>query len=327
MQNNVLLQPLLYILGVTMKRRVRIFIFLLGLLVVIGGGYAGYSYFNPATPATVAPHSTKNTVQYKPKIQLVALGDSLTQGVGDQQKKGGYVSLIKQKIEKKDHTKVVTNNFGVAGDRSDQILKRLNEQATVQKKVKAADVIVMTVGGNDLMQTLQKNMFVSSEKKFQLQMDTASKAYANKLNQLFTNVRKYNPDAPIFLFSVYNPFYVYFANMSSITTAVAGWNQDTKQTLADYGPAYFVDINNLMSYGQYTTQQQRQKLVQQAKAANSSSVNQKEVTQIMSEKNHNLNKYISTDDNFHPNHQGYEKMTNQLFKEMQNHRSWLEKGK
>lgn len=325
MQNIVLLQPLLYILGVTMKRGVKIFIFMLGLLVVIGGGYIGYNYFK--SPAPVTKHSSKNRVEHKKKIHLVALGDSLTQGVGDQQKKGGYVSLIKQKIEKKDYTTVVTNNFGVAGDRSDQILKRLNEQPAVQRKVKSADVIVMTVGGNDLMQTLQKNLFVNSQSKFQLQMNTASKTYANKLNQLFTTIRKYNPNAPIFLFSVYNPFYVYFANMSSITTAVASWNQDTKNTLADYGPAYFVDINNLMSHGQYTTQQQQKKLVQQANAANSSSVDQKEVTQIMGEKNHNLNKYISTDDNFHPNHQGYEKMTNQLFKEMQIHHNWLEKGK
>lgn len=84
------------------------------------------------------------------------MGDSLTQGVGDQQKKGGYVSIIKQKVEKQDNTKVITSNFGVAGDRSDQILKRLNDQSNVQQKLKSADVIVMTVGGNDLMQTLEK---------------------------------------------------------------------------------------------------------------------------------------------------------------------------
>ncbi|WP_054725778.1 hypothetical protein [Paucilactobacillus hokkaidonensis] len=89
-------------------------------------------------------------------------------------------------------------------------------------------------------------------------MGIASKKYDNKLNDLFTTVRKYNSNAPIFLFSVYNPFYVYFANMSSITTSVSNWNKDTKTTLAGYGPAYFVDVNNLMSHGQYTTQTQQQ---------------------------------------------------------------------
>ena len=34
------------------------------------------------------------------KIKLVGLGDSLTYGVGDQTNKGGYVHLIKEKIEK-----------------------------------------------------------------------------------------------------------------------------------------------------------------------------------------------------------------------------------
>ncbi|BAP85669.1 GDSL family lipase [Paucilactobacillus hokkaidonensis JCM 18461] len=309
-----------------MKRGVKIIIFIIGLLILAGGAYGGYHYFtSQSTPSEKT--STTKKVQHKKEVHIVALGDSLTQGVGDQQKKGGYVSIIKQKVEKQDNTKVITSNFGVAGDRSDQILKRLNDQSNVQQKLKSADVIVMTVGGNDLMQTLEKNLFVSSQTKFETQMGIASKKYDNKLNDLFTTVRKYNSNAPIFLFSVYNPFYVYFANMSSITTSVSNWNKDTKTTLAGYGPAYFVDVNNLMSHGQYTTQTQQQKLVQQANAANSSSVNQKEITQIMSKKNQNLNKYISTADNFHPNHQGYEKMADKLFKEMQIHQNWLEKGK
>ena len=45
------------------------------------------------------------------KIKLVGLGDSLTYGVGDQTNKGGYVHLIKEKIEKKESIKVVTKNY------------------------------------------------------------------------------------------------------------------------------------------------------------------------------------------------------------------------
>lgn len=309
-----------------MKRSRKFIVFVVGLVILLGGIYGGYRYFMGQSDSVAHRTTTKKTA-HKKKIQLVALGDSLTQGVGDQKKQGGYVSLIKQKIEKQDHTTVVTSNYGVAGDRSDQILKRLNEHPAMQKKLKSADVIVMTVGGNDLLQTLQKNLFVGSQSKFESNVNTASKTYAAKLDKLFSNVRKYNTNAPIFLFSVYNPFYVYFANMSSITTAVSNWNQDTKQALSGYGPAYFVNVNNLMSHGQYTTKAQQQKLVKQAKAANNSSVSQAEVTQIMSEKDHNLNEYISTADNFHPNHKGYEKMTDSLFKVMQTHQSWLEKGK
>ena len=84
----------------------------------------------------------------KTTLRLVAIGDSLTYGVGDQANDGGYVGQIKARLQQHlPKTKVATSNYGVSGDRSDQILKRLQSQSQMQVDLRKADVIVMTVGG------------------------------------------------------------------------------------------------------------------------------------------------------------------------------------
>ena len=77
-----------------------------------------------------------------------------------------------------------------------------------------------------------------------------------------------------------------------------------------------------MSWGQYKTTAQRQQLVQKEEQANQGKVTQGRVINIMKNKDHNLNEYISTEDNFHPNHRGYQQMANRLFKVMNKHNSW-----
>ena len=122
--------------------------------------------------------------------------------------------------------------------------------------------------------------------------------------------------------SIYNPFYTYFPDVTIINKSINQWNQTTQDTMNNYKSMYFVNINKLMSYGQYQTKSQQQQLVKEEEKANQGQVSQKRVIEIMNHKDKNLNKYISTEDNFHPNHTGYVKIADQLFKVMQKHDSW-----
>lgn len=255
----------------------------------------------------------------KPTVHLVAIGDSLTYGQGNEEHHGGYVGLIKPKLEHHYGNKVETVNYGVSGDRSDQIHKRINQQPQIRKDLRAADVITMTVGGNDLMQNLEKVVLENSTKKANHQLDQAGVTYHQKLASLLQAIRKQNHHAPIFVISIYDPVYTYFPTTKIITNSMTKWDRITKSTIRSFGPAYFVDINHTMSYGQYNTKAKRAKLIHAAQKSNSSMASQKQVEQIVSHRDHNLNKYISTADNFHPNHRGYEQMTNHLYRVMRNH--------
>lgn len=257
-------------------------------------------------------------------VRLVALGDSLTYGVGDQKKQGGYVSQIKTKLEAKNNVKVKTANFGVSGNRSDQIEKRLKTQTKFQTKLKNADVIVMTVGGNDLFQKLQQEMFVSSTQTVNQDMAKALTTYQTKLTSLMHEIRHYNSKSPIFLYSIYNPVYVYFANVSLISKSVAQLNQVDQSVIKADGNTYFVDINHALSDGQYTTKAKRQKLLDKTKKVNQSSLDLSQYNEVLNGQGKSANVYISNADHFHPNHKGYGIMTNHLYRVMMDHKKQWE---
>ena len=70
-----------------------------------------------STSTTTVPTTIQENEQeqIKPRdLHVVALGDSLTKGVGDG--KGGYVTFIKQYLEQReDVNKVFVQNFGKRG--------------------------------------------------------------------------------------------------------------------------------------------------------------------------------------------------------------------
>lgn len=301
-----------------MKKRLLV---LIGIIVVIFLGFFGWQAINQRVvtkPTSIRqPHYVE-----KKTVSLVAIGDSLTYGQGDEDKNGGYVSLVKRRIENHYRkTTVKTANYGVSGDRSDQILARLNGQKKIRQDLKHADVITMTVGGNDLMQNLEKDA-LSSPKTVDKDVAKAQTTYRQHLNKLFKSIRQQNPQAPIFVMSIYNPFYVYFPNASTINDSITKWNQTTQGVMSDYSKMYFVNIDQLMSYGQYKTTAARRHLLNEEKAANQGKTSQQQILTIMGKKDHNINAYISTEDNFHPNHRGYQMISKKLFHVMQEHDSW-----
>lgn len=255
------------------------------------------------------------TVPHKKKIfKLVSLGDSLTQGVGDETNKGGFVSLITEKINTDKNMKVTASNFGLSGDRSDQIYSRLKKQPKMQKTLKKANVITLTVGGNDLLQVIQKNILSNDADKLNKAIDTEKMTYTTNLNDLFKEIRKYNNSAPIYVIGVYNPFYVYFPEMNSMKTIVKSWNNATNKAVKDDKNSYFVSVDKQLSEGQYYGKTSKlTKTLSSSDLSDLSGFNLESVLQEKDEKNN----YISITDHFHPNKKGYKKMTDLLFKSMQ----------
>ncbi|VDG30770.1 ethanolamine utilization protein EutQ [Lactobacillus sp.] [Lactiplantibacillus mudanjiangensis] len=295
--------------------------------IIAGGVFWGLNHVLHPSSSSESTSSSKTASQttktsHKQKISLVAVGDSLTEGVGDETE-GGYVGQIKDILTKKQNLKVSTTNAGKSGDRSDQILARINKSKTLQKKIAAADVLTVTVGGNDLLQTLEGALTSNNTAKNNTTVAKAQTTYAAKLTKLFNKLRQLNPNASMFVFSIYNPIYVNFPNVTAISKYVSQWNDQTQTTLGNYKKAYFMDINTVMSHGQYRTATQIAKL---KKASNSTSLtNLSSASQITAavgaeSKDNNL---ISNSDNFHPNKKGYHIFSTKLYHTMMAHDSWL----
>lgn len=181
----------------------------------------------------------------KPTLNYVALGDSLTEGVGDSTKQGGFVPLLAQAITHQHGYQVTVKNFGIGGNTSGQILKRLKKDRELQASLAEADVMTLTVGGNNIMGVLRKeiaNLKLSSFEK-------AAKTYQKDLKEMIRLARQDNPDLPIYVVGVYNPYYLNFPELEAMQGVIDDWNKGTRKTIKSFKQVYFVPINDLIYKG------------------------------------------------------------------------------
>lgn len=235
------------------------------------------------------------------ELNLVAIGDSLTEGIGDSTGRGGYVPLVAELLESKDEIETVsTSNYGISGNRSDQILKRIKKDEKLQNDVKKADVIVLTVGGNDLMKVVRSTLLKVKEDSF----IKPQKEYKERIEETFKELRSLNSDAPIYVFGIYNPFYLYFSEITEMQDIVDSWNETTQSVVEEEQKAHFIPINDILYKGG-----NQPKLSENQKDTIDSSVKDKKESKV-------FNDLLFEEDNFHPNDSGYELMAQSLFDEM-----------
>lgn len=154
---------------------------------------------------------------------VVALGDSLTRGTGDASGKG-YIGYLVDELEEKSKEKITIHNYGVKGYRSAQLLNQV-KQAEIQRQIKNADYILITIGGNDLFQSGQTFMNLDAKKIAQLRQ-----GYIKNLEAVLKELRSINKEAVIFQIGLYNPFID--LNDAEVTTKIVReWNFETSKLL------------------------------------------------------------------------------------------------
>ncbi|WP_142314344.1 SGNH/GDSL hydrolase family protein [Bacillus wiedmannii] len=149
-------------------------------------------------------------------LQIVSLGDSLTRGVGD--KEGiGYIGRVKEDLQKDYKQKVALTNLAVSGAKMPDLLKQI-ESSGAQYSIKQADVIVLTIGGNDL--------FPGWESLGKVDLETYrpdTETFQNEAKKIIEEIRKLNTDSPIFWLGLYNPFED-VEDLKGSSNIVVDWN-------------------------------------------------------------------------------------------------------
>lgn len=265
---------------------------LLGFILCLTLAVVALTFFIPKQPNLMKPNEQR--IKYKDSLEYVAIGDSLTEGIGDIENKGGYVPIVTDKLREATGIEAIdASNFGKAGDTSSQIKKRIESNDEIQASLKKADFILLTVGGNDLMKVIRKQLFK------ELDVATFAKPatdYQNNLSALYETIRMYNKKAPIFQLGIYNPFYLTFQEIEGMNEIVTRWNERSELVTKEDKRAYFVPIDELLSSGMDTTS---------------------ETTE---------NNLLSDEDKFHPNRMGYQLIANQFTEKLISEKSeWLEK--
>ncbi|MFD2762432.1 SGNH/GDSL hydrolase family protein [Lentibacillus juripiscarius] len=177
----------------------------------------------------------------KEEMHVTAIGDSLTQGVGDDVVEGGYVGILEGKINQNKQL-VSFDNYGKRGNRSDQLLKRL-DKPEIEQSIKRADIILITIGANDIMQVLKQNFTSLEMSDFEQPQET----YKRQLQEIFQTMKDLNDDAAIYLIGFYNPFGRYFQDIEELNTIVKNWNQTGETVTSQFKQTNFIPIADLFN--------------------------------------------------------------------------------
>lgn len=205
---------------------------------------------------------------------LIGLGDSLTQGVGDERKQGGYIGRFANTVSDFKGVKdVEIENLAKRGRRSDQLLAQI-ESGDVSDDLQKADMIMMTIGGNDVMAIVKKDLF-------ELKIETFEKElidFSNRYSKILKEIRTLNPDAPLILMGLYNPFSIVTDEENEFDTILLNWNKSLEVMAEEDTNACFIPVDDLF--------------------------------------NSNANLVYHTDF-FHPNSKGYEEMSERMLESIQ----------
>lgn len=174
-------------------------------------------------------------------LTVLSAGDSLTQGVGDSTGQGGYLPYLESMLEKdKGVNQVDFFNYGVKGNRTTQLLKRL-QSPELKPVLQKADLIILTIGGNDIMKVVREHFTNLKYGDFMTEKET----YRDHLIEIMKTIVKENPNASIVLVGMYNPFSKWFSDIKEMDEIVSEWNKTGQSVVVNYPNAYFVGIDDL----------------------------------------------------------------------------------
>lgn len=194
------------------------------LLLIAGFGYAVRTVVfpgktGPGAAVTPAPSSgsaapASGDLTAVSRINILAVGDSLTRGIGDTSGKGGYVERVKEGLKSRLGKDTFVWNLAVSGAKTGDLLELLDEKnGAVADAAKKANVILLTIGGNDLFDIgIGDPDAAARADKLTLDYDSIQKSLPEaykRLDACLTRLSELNPTAKIVYLMFYHPFLDY----------------------------------------------------------------------------------------------------------------------
>lgn len=175
------------------------------------------------------------------ELQYLAFGDSLTRGVGDSTGGFGYTDRLSESMEEWPAiSKVELDNRGKNGRRSDQLLALL-ARGHYDEELPEADLITMTLGGNDVMKVVKNDLFSLKQSMFEGPLIKFDERYRSIVEEIRTR----NAEAPLILIGFYNPFSIITDEFTPFETIIDDWNDAIEQIAQEDVNACFVPIADL----------------------------------------------------------------------------------
>ena len=130
-------------------------------------------------------------------LHVVAIGDSLAYGAGDESGEG-ITGRLDDELHKHGIRDVDTVNLGVNGAQTGDLLKRV-EQKRVREAIARADAIVLSIGANDLFRSQH------SREEILRSPFGAAERILGRIETIVAQLHEINPRARVLLLGGYNP--------------------------------------------------------------------------------------------------------------------------
>lgn len=196
----------------------------------------------------------------KKELKIAVIGDSLAKGTGDHSGMGFARRTVNELSASTGKKVQLLNNLGINGLTTTGLLPKLEERGT-QYVLGQADIILLSIGGNDLFRgadLISKGNAgtASTAKRQELDPKDLLKGLpkaSTQLKAILERIRAINPAATIVYVGLYNPF----GDMQELqipgNQAVASWNQTALETMNHYSnmtlvPTFDIFQNHLDKY-------------------------------------------------------------------------------
>lgn len=160
----------------------------------------------------------------------------------------------------------------------------MQSDKALKNDLKKADILTITVGGNDVMAVIRKNLANLKVSSFEL----PEKNYQLRLQKIVKLARKDNNDLHIYILGIYNPFYLNFPEMTEMQNVINNWNNKTKEVTSQFEHVHYVPINKQLYRG---------------------IDGQEGIVQSDGDQTRVVNDALFNQDHFHPNNIGYQIMS------------------
>jgi lysophospholipase L1-like esterase len=185
-------------------------------LAIFAWGFVAYVRGDTGEPVDLAPMRAATAPTAPARIVVpILLGDSLARGAGDETGLG-ISGRLDQELQRRRVRARRTVNLGVNGARTPDLLREL-DRPNVQELLRQSNVIILSIGGNDLWGTADWRTAAPPNP------DAAMSDVLQRVDGAMHRVRAANPRARIFFIGLYNPF-IGTPPGAQLTMFVNRWN-------------------------------------------------------------------------------------------------------
>lgn len=185
------------------------------------------------------PPAVRTAPAKKPGSRLVlVLGDSLSHGTGDPTGRG-YAADVVGFLRRTGPVESV--HLAVAGAESSDVLT-LVESANVRSLAASADLVLLSVGGNDLSHSLGR---AGAPAEALTAVTAARSQFVRNLRTILTKLREANASAPIRLLGLYQPFSGDGREARIGASMVMSWNSLIAETALGFANVAAIPVFDL----------------------------------------------------------------------------------